>query len=93
MSKRLEFVSYDGSYPCLCYGKLKLKIDGRIITFPDGSLSSGGSAGIGGDGDEYCTSGKWKIVKFPKDFPDELKEEACDVVNKNVPYGCCGGCI
>ena len=32
----VEFISYDGKYPCLCSGKLILRIDGVIVTF--GSL-------------------------------------------------------
>lgn len=30
---KIEFVSYDGKYPCLCMGTLKVKIDGKEIIF------------------------------------------------------------
>ena len=31
----IEFVEYDGSFPCLCMGTLKVKIDGKEIIFSD----------------------------------------------------------
>ena len=29
----IEFISYNGSYPALCHGKLVVKIDGREVSF------------------------------------------------------------
>lgn len=40
---------------------------------------------------EHVNSGEWSV-----DVPDELKEfkeEIQEVVNSNVRYGCCGGCV
>jgi phosphoribosylaminoimidazole-succinocarboxamide synthase len=28
-----------------------------------------------------------------EEFPEELKQEATDVVNENIEHGCCGGCV
>lgn len=32
---KIEFISYDGCYPCLCMGTLKVKIDGVETIFSD----------------------------------------------------------
>ena len=89
----LTFVSYDGEYPNLCRGKLILAIDGIKVAFPDYCLSSGGSVSFDENWREEVSSGPWDISEFPDGFPDELKREACNLVNENVRYGCCGGCV
>ena len=33
----IEFVSYSGDYPCLCYGTLILKVNGKNMKFGDKS--------------------------------------------------------
>lgn len=35
MKSIIEFIDYDGCYPCLCIGTLKVKIDGKEIIFSD----------------------------------------------------------
>ena len=35
MKTNIEFIDYDGSYPCLCMGTLKVKINGKQIIFSD----------------------------------------------------------
>lgn len=90
---QLTFISYDGKYPNLCAGQLILAIDGVQVVFPDYCLSSGGSVYFDDDFDAYINEGEWDIACFPEDFPEDLKKEAVDLVNANVPYGCCGGCI
>lgn len=32
---KIEFIDYNGSYPCLCMGTLKLRIDGKEVVFSD----------------------------------------------------------
>ena len=91
--KRIKFVSYDGKYPNLCSGRLVLSIDGKDVTFPNYCLSSGGNVSFDDDWSEEVTSGDWSISEFPKDFPEELKQEATDIVNENISDGCCGGCV
>lgn len=87
---RVKFVSYDGEYPNLCSGTLTLNVDGIDIKFPDYCLSSGGHVLSDYSGTE---KGEWSISTFPENFPVELKDEATNVVNENITFGCCGGCI
>ena len=90
---KLEFVSYNGKYPNLCSGVLILSLDGRRVQFPDYCLESGGSVWFDDGWEEHIETGEWKISKYPKDFPEDLRQSAVDLVNKNIPYGCCGGCV
>ena len=89
---RVEFVSYSGKYPYLCSGVLKLKIDGEEITFPAGSLISGG--GIERYPNEKLIEGDWKVI-LPKELEhlNPLLKEITECVNLNIEHGCCGGCI
>ena len=57
------------------------------------NLRSGGSVLFDKSGEEHVYHGEWSIDNYPEDFPENLKEEAVRIVNENVPYGCCGGCI
>jgi hypothetical protein len=89
----LEFVSYDGKYPNLCSGTLVVKARGRVWEFERHSLSSGGTVSFDGEWNEEVTSGNWSIRNFPKEFPEDLKEEVVQLVNDHVSEGCCVGCI
>jgi hypothetical protein len=89
----LDFVSYDGDFPNLCSGKLIMSIDGKSIEFPDYCLRTGGSAYIDDNGNEIIENGEWDIIKYPENFPECLKKEAIELVNKKIQHGCCGGCI
>ena len=86
MANRVEFISYNGEYPCLCSGELVLKIDGNIVKW-EYCMCSGG--GVTADYDVY--EGVWS-VDVPNEY-EHLKSEIESVVNANVEYGCCGGCI
>ena len=58
-------------------------------------LESDGSFGFNKDYSEsYINKGEWSIVEtyLPKELQDDV-EELTYLVNKNVPYGCCGGCL
>ena len=96
----VEFIDYNGKWPCLCMGTLTLKINGKFVRFGmqekyDKFWESGGECGFRGDyTDEYINEDEWIINT--DDLPDEYKkyaEEIYIVFNENVPYGCCGGCI
>jgi len=91
--ERLKLISYDGTYPNLCSGKLIMELDGKEIIFPDYCLSSGGKVWFDDDWGEHIERGEWSIEEFPKGFPKELKEKAESIVNENISYGCCGGCV
>lgn len=87
----VKFVNYTGKYPNLCSGILTLEIDNKIVVFPEYCMCSGGSAWFDKDWNEHIEEGDWSI-----DIPQEYlqyKEEILEVVNENVPKGCCGGCL
>lgn len=88
--------SYDGEYPCLCMGHLKMTIDGVKWDFGHYCLSSGGSCGFIGDyEDSYIETGDWRIIDWPKKFPEDpiLRKLVEDKVNSEIRHGCCGGCL
>ena len=91
----VEFVSYDGEYPNLCRGTLVYKIDGKEYSV-ENILSSGGY--LDGNKNE-AVRGKWVICEdfLPEEFQGDAREllslKLRDVVNDNIPHGCCGGCI
>lgn len=87
----VKFISYNGKYPNLCSGELVIEIDGKECNLGKYVLRSGGSVSFTDDWDEVVTDGAWSV-----DVPEELqkyKEEIEEVVNDNVPWGCCGGCV
>ena len=88
----VEFISYDGSYPALCAGTLAIEVDGEVYELRN-ILASGGYVCIDDEGEEYADEGPWSLEYG---LPVELmpyEEEILRVVNDNVPFGCCGGCI
>ena len=87
---KVEFVSYNEQYPCLCMGTLVLRINGK--EYSDFSLTSGGGCGFNEDySDDWIYQAPW-TVHVPKEL-EYLKDEITKVVNKNIPFGCCGGCL
>ena len=91
---KVEFISYDGRYPSLCLcSTLKIKVDDVIYDIKD--VSSGGTCGFHDriDWESYVTEGEWVINSWPNEFPEEAKEQALDLFNSNVEWGCCGGCL
>ena len=93
MTHTLEFKSYDGEYPNLCSGKLIMTLDGKDVEFHKHCLDSGGYVTFDENWNEEVGEGEWTITDFPDNFPEELKEKATDIVNTNIPHGCCGGCV
>lgn len=104
MKHKIKFISYDGHYPNLCSGVLTLDIDGEIVTFgyEHGKNNysqfwrSGGNCGFLDDNydETYCNIGEWELDKTQ--LPDKYKnigKELIQVFNKNVEWGCCGGCL
>ena len=90
----IQFISYTGKYPNLCSGKLTISVDGDEIT-EDHCLISGGY--IRSFVDEDIVKGEWTVDFLHKfyfmNFDDEEKKLITDLVNANIPFGCCGGCI
>ena len=87
----VEFVKYTGEYPCACHGELTVKIDGEEVTFASGCLISGGDVWFDENWLEHVEAGAWK-VSLPDEYA-KYTEEVEKVVNENVPWGCCGGCV
>lgn len=94
--RNIQFISYDGQFPCLCGGTLILNVDGIEVS-DKYCLHSGGNAYITKEGDELVQRGLW-TVDFERsfvgmDFSEEEQRLITDLVNQNVRHGCCGGCI
>lgn len=88
---KIEFVSYDGKYPHYCRGTLVLRIDGKEVSFTN-VLTSGGYCHWDGTID----FGPWMVNTFQMEkmgLDLETAIEIEDLVNENVPRGCCGGCF
>lgn len=91
----VKFVSYTGSYPCLCSGTLTLEIDGEVMRFGnDKGAESFWESGGFIRADFTPVLMEW-IIDAQK-LPENIRKYASEidrVFNENVPYGCCGGCI
>ena len=86
----VKFISYSGEYPCLCRGTLVLEVDGKKREIPY-ALYSGGSIEFDENDKLVVETGPWSV-----DLPEDLEpyqKEIEQLVNDNVPYGCCGGCL
>lgn len=86
-------ISYDGCFPNLCSGTLKISINGTLWQFPQGCMKSGGGVSFNKHWEEHVSHGPWEITEWPDDFPDEYKECTLEEVNEIVRHGCCGGCV
>lgn len=85
----VKFISYDGAFPNLCSGELVLEING--VRRNDFELCSGGRVWFDDNWDDHVESGPWTVY-VPEDL-EGLKGEITKVVNDNIPWGCCGGCV
>lgn len=91
---KIEFVKYTGEWPALCAGKLYFKVNGKEYKIK--GLVSGGEVGFKGGygGESYINKGPWSLHDY--NFPEELKPYKrliTKMVNENIEYGCCGGCL
>ena len=97
----IEFVNYTGAWPSLCAGILTLIIDGETVTFGpftsvekpmyDRFWRSGG----------YTNWATGEVVErgwcvCADELPEQYRayaDEIRDVMDANIPHGCCGGCL
>lgn len=88
-------IEYDGEFPNLCSGHLKVCVDGKMYDFGRYALSSGGNVWFDDKWDEHVESGDWVLNKdeIPENFPKELLPELLEKINSEIPHGCCGGCV
>lgn len=107
--KNIQFVSYSGEFPCLCSGNLVLSIDGKKHVFSNILVSGGMAGIDFTTYEEFCEEGEWSIYTeddapnggvFIRDNKGQMIlltreefENLIELVNENVPLGCCGGCI
>lgn len=102
--EKIRFISYTGAFPNLCSGVLTLEIDEEVVSFgpsykkpkPDYQefWQSGGSCTFDSNWCEHVECGPWKI--FKEELPVQYQkyaEKITELFNKNVPHGCCGGCV
>ena len=90
----IEFISYDGKWPNLCSGTLTIKVNGTLYELENVMISGG--CIMGGphtNWDMWAEQGSWRLDL--QDYPDlkPYEDEITNLVNENVEYGCCGGCI
>ena len=92
--RKIQFIGYDGKYPNLCSGTLKIKIDDKTY-FLNGILSSGGCivGNLFNGEDLEVTTGEWTVDLDSYPELQKYQKEITELVNENIPYGCCGGCI
>jgi hypothetical protein len=85
-------IKYDGRYPTLCFGHLEVWIDDTYYDFGYNSLISGGDV-LYDNGEYWETTGPWSISQYPENFPANKVSKLLQVINDELPWGCCGGCI
>ena len=86
-------IIYNGEYPRLCRGELSIIINGKKWDFPNRCLESGGNICFSEESGYDICLGDWTINEWPDKFPEEYKQSVISAINKEIPHGCCGGCI
>lgn len=89
----IEFIGYDGEYPCLCYGTLKIKVDDKEYDLEHVMISGGRVYATEDYSDMWTEQDDWKLDLSSYPELEPYKEEITKLVNDNVEKGCCGGCI
>lgn len=94
MFTEVRFISYDGEWPNLCRGTLKISVGDK--QYQGNCLISGGSVSL-----KFGVShGPWDIAwdrlldeNGEQIDNDKIKHGILFLVNENVKSGCCGGCL
>ena len=89
----IKIISYSGNYPNLCSGKLIVSIDAKEWVFLNHCMSSGGGVWFDSDWSEHIEGGPWGISNWPEGYPEEAKDQTTKLVNDQISWGCCGGCV
>ena len=95
--KTIEILRYDGKYPCLCSGRLTVKVGGKEYVTRPCVLGPGEGAGCHRDCDGNWTTdyGDWRV--YPEYLPKDMRRYAARIeaaVNESgIKKPCCGGCI
>jgi hypothetical protein len=85
-------VTYNGSYPNSCSGRLEIKVDGNIVYSEVHCCNSSGSVWFDKDWDSHVEDGEltWDdkdACKFSQEIRDAVRTELSKV------HVCCGGCV
>lgn len=99
MKNHVEFVSYSGRYPNLCSGVLILRIDDEEVSFGGSDdyeqfWDTDGQCYFATDWEPILVLGEWHVEC--DELPEQYRkywQEIQDVMNDNIPRGCCGGCL
>lgn len=91
--KMIKFVSYDGDWPNLCRGTLVVEKDGKQYSMKKVQVS-GGHVWFSEDWEEHVETGRWALNTnvVPPELQGDLRELEA-LVNDEIPWGCCGGCV
>jgi len=94
----IEFVSYNGEYPCLCNGKLVLKLNGKKVSFhyshnPNKKFedngkyvnfwTSGGSVSFDEDWRESVLQDDWQLNSYASS-KEELEKNYPKIICDNI---------
>ena len=88
-------IEYNGSWPCLCMGQLKVWIGETLYDFGKHILITGGRICKDKDCNMWAEKWTWSINRdnIPENFPEDRIEDLLREINNTIPQGCCGGCI
>lgn len=88
-------IEYDGKWPCLCMGHLKVYIGDTLYDFGKYVLTSGGSVWFSENWEDHVDNGPWSLDDeyIPKNFPRDRINDLLNEINSTIPWGCCGGCV
>ncbi len=89
----IEFVSWTQQSYAWCGSDVTIKVNGKEITLKR-PLISGGNVWFDDDWGEHVEDGPWSIREdaLPNNLKAHIKKIE-EVVNENIPEGCCGGCV
>ena len=81
-----------GEWPVLCKEGLVVIIGKKEWCFEPGALITTGKCKVIGEPLPVVTKGPWAMLEWPAGFPTKLKKIVVKKINKEIPWGCCGGC-
>lgn len=83
----IEFISYDGNFPCYCHGTLHIRVNGFGYHLEHAVIPAL-PEWMGGKVDGQF----WKVINLP-DVLFVYRNDIEELVNEHLPHGCCGGCL
>ena len=101
LMNHITFVSYTGAWPSLCCGILTLVIDGETVSFGPSTSVEKPMYGRFWRSGGYTNWATGEVVErgwcvCADELPDQYRayaDEIQDVMDANIPHGCCGGCL